>query len=100
MSSERTVDVVCAGCGFEYQVSARYARMLRCDGRAPYCRGCAGDRRRKTSSPLASPVITDAETRFWIDRFGFEGAVGLAFAIWGTSRAVATEDLALTASVE
>ena len=102
MSRGRTVDIVCAGCGFEYQVSDRYARMLRCEGRAPYCRGCEAERRRKTPVVEVSPIVADAEARFWINLFGFEEAVELALVIWGPPGRRRNPDtsLALVASAD
>jgi len=68
------------GCRRRYEVSARYARAIRGGEYPPLCPDCNKEARCKRK---ASRVVSEAERRYWIDRFGYEGAVALAQAIWG-----------------
>lgn len=76
-------------CGADFEVTARWARVLRKRDDRPKCRRCEGASRRKPTEELTSAVlvrtrspVTDRDRQFWLDRFSLDELCEIAYGIW------------------
>jgi hypothetical protein len=66
--------VRCGDCGGDFELSARRARDHRKAGTTPRCRRCR--------LPGTAPKPTEADRRYWLDRFTLDEIRELVAAIW------------------
>lgn len=74
MTVEAARLVVCEGCGAAFELSARNVRANRQAGKPLRCRRCRGTSETRTA--------TEADKRWWLERFTLDEIRQLAEAIW------------------